>query len=245
MSHPHPHSLSDFLDQTADRAQGSGPFEIESERILQANLGTPGMGGQPLSMLWIKHGSMIAYRGEIAFSRQGMLEQGLGNLLKKALSGEGATLTKATGTGQLYLAAGGKRVTLLQLRGESIFVNGNDLLAFEPSVAHEITMMKKLSAMVSGGLFNVKLSGHGMVAVVTHGIPLTLAVSPGRPLFTDPQATVAWSGNLTPDFKTDFQLKSLLGRGSGESFQMKFEATGGEGFVIVQPYEETFPVGEG
>jgi uncharacterized protein (AIM24 family) len=40
---------------------------------------------------------------------------------------------------------------------------------------------------------------------------------------------------LSPEFKTDVSLKTFLGRGSGESFQMMFN---GDGFVVVQPYEE-------
>ncbi len=70
-----------------------------------------------------------------------------------------------------------------------------------------------------------------------HGQPLVLKVRPNTPLYTDPNATVAWSGNLTPSIKTDVSLKTFIGRGSGESFQMKFE---GDGWVIVQPYEETY-----
>jgi uncharacterized protein (AIM24 family) len=96
-------------------------------------------------------------------------------------------------------------------------------------------MMRKMSAIASGGLFNVKVAGSGLIAVATHGRPLALRVSPGKPVFTDPQATVAWSGNLQPEFKTDVSFKTFLGRGSGESFQMMFQ---GEGFVLVQPYEE-------
>jgi uncharacterized protein (AIM24 family) len=38
-----------------------------------------------------------------------------------------------------------------------------------------------------------------------------------------------------PDLKADLSFRTFLGRGSGESFQMKFE---GDGFVVVQPYEE-------
>ena len=78
-----------------------------------------------------------------------------------------------------------------------------------------------------------------MLAIGTHHDPLTLRVRPGEPVFTDPNATVAWSGNLTPGFKTDMSLKTFVGRGSGESFQMQFDATQGEGWVVVQPYEET------
>jgi uncharacterized protein (AIM24 family) len=46
---------------------------------------------------------------------------------------------------------------------------------------------------------------------------------------------VAWSGGLSPKIKTDISLRSLFGRGGGEAFQMLFD---GDGFVVVQPYEE-------
>jgi len=52
---------------------------------------------------------------------------------------------------------------------------------------------------------------------------------------TDPTTTVAWSGNLEPNIRTDINYRTFLGRGSGESFQMEFE---GNGFVIVQSAEE-------
>lgn len=220
------YSLREFLSATQDQPRESGLFEIESDHLLQVNLN---------GSVWMKKGAMVAYRGEITFTREGVLAGGIGQFLKKAVSGEGAKLTRAEGRGQLYLADKGKRVAVIDLAGESIFVNGNDLLCFEPQIANEVTMMRKLSAVVSGGLFNVKLTGLGLIAITTHHKPLTLMVEPGRPVCTDPQATVAWSGGLTPEYKTDFQLKSLLGRGSGESFQMRFE---GSGFVIVQPYEE-------
>ena len=89
--------------------------------------------------------------------------------------------------------------------------------------------------MLAGGLFNIKLEGSGMVAFTTHYDPITLLVTPDSPVVTDPNATVAWSGNLTPTFKTDTSLRTFIGRGSGESFQMLFE---GSGFVVIQPYEE-------
>lgn len=221
-------SLAEFVRVHADQERGNAPFELESDYFLQINLEN--------SRVWTKMGSMVAYRGDIKFIREGLLEQGLGNLLKKAVSGEGAQLTKAEGRGDLYLADKGKRITLLQLSNESIFVNGNDLLAFQDGLTNKITMMRKIGAMAAGGLFNVQISGTGIVAITTHHRPLALPVTPQAPVFTDPQATVAWSGTLQPEFKTDIQLKTLLGRGSGESFQMKFAGTG---FVIVQPYEES------
>jgi uncharacterized protein (AIM24 family) len=38
-----------------------------------------------------------------------------------------------------------------------------------------------------------------------------------------------------PDLKTDISLKTFVGRSSGESIQMAFT---GEGFVVIQPFEE-------
>ena len=54
--------------------------------------------------------------------------------LLKMVSGETAPLTKIEGKGVCYLADNAKNVTILRLQGETINVNGNDLLAFENSV---------------------------------------------------------------------------------------------------------------
>jgi uncharacterized protein (AIM24 family) len=158
-------------------------------------------------------------------------------LLKRAISGEGMRLTYADGQGKLYLADQGKKIIILSLKNETLVVNGNDVLAFEPSLQHKITMMKKIVGMMAGGLFNVRFDGSGLLAITSHYQPLTLRVQPGRPLMTDPNATIAWSGSLTPELKTDVSLRTFLGRGSGESMQMCFQ---GDGFVIVQPYEEVY-----
>lgn len=187
--------------------------------------------------IWTKMGSMVGYRGHIKFTREGMLDHGIGNLLKKAVSGEGLALTKAEGTGTLYLADSGKRVTILRLDGDALVVNGNDVLVFEETIRHQITMMRRVSAMLAGGLFNVRFDGRGLLAITTHGEPVTLVVTPDNPVVTDPNATVAWSASLQPEFKTDVSFKTFLGRGSGESLQMLFR---GDGFVVIQPYEEVY-----
>ena len=220
------YSIDEFVRSTGQKDRGEGLFELESERILEVNLD---------GRVWTKTGSMIAYVGAIRFAREGMLEHGAGKALKKLLTGEGTALTKAEGSGRLYLADTGKKISILNLDGDSIFVNGKDLLAFQDTIAWDVTFMKRVSAMLAGGLFNVKLEGKGMVAITTHYEPLTLRVTPGKPVITDPNATVAWSGGLMPDLKTDITLRTFLGRGSGESLQMRFE---GEGFVVVQPFEE-------
>ena len=220
------HTLTEFLQSTVQQDKGHGLFEKETERLLEVNLN---------GRINTKMGSMVAYNGNIKFTREKALDQGLGNLLKKAVSGEGMRITYADGQGKLYLADAGKKVSIINLQNESIFINGNDVLAFEPTLEHKITMMKKVAAMLSGGLFNIQLSGTGMLALTTHYEPITLMVEPGKPVVTDPNATVAWAGDLTPQFKTDTSFRTFIGRGSGESFQMLFE---GSGYVVIQPYEE-------
>jgi len=220
------YSISNFVDRTKNRDRGEGLFELETDRMLEVNLN---------GSVWTKMGSMVGYQGNIKFTREGVLSQGMENFLKKAMSGEGAKLTKADGQGTLYLADKGKKVTVLQLNDESIYINGNDILAFEDCITNTIEMMKKVGAMLAGGLFNVRLEGSGLIALTTHYDPVTLEVRPGNPVTTDPNATVAWSGNLQPKFKKDMSLKTLFGRGSGESIQTEFD---GEGFVVIQPYEE-------
>ena len=220
-------TLQEFLASSKEKDVGSEAFELESPHLLEVRLD---------GMVWAKAGSMVARKGAVRFTRQGVMEQGLGNLLKKMVSGEGMQLMKVEGQGRVYLADRGKKITLLRLAGEAIFVNGNDVLAIESGVESRITMMRNVAGMLSGGLFNVRLSGSGIVAITSHYEPLTLPVNVGTgPVFTDPNATVAWSGGLSPEIITDISLGTLLGRGSGESVQLRFA---GEGWVVVQPYEE-------
>jgi len=222
------YSLQAFLEKTRDKDLNQGLFELESDRMLDINLN---------GEVWTKLGAMVAYTGNIKFEREGILSRGIGNLLKKAVSGEGSSLTKVSGQGSVFCADSGKKITILQLNNEAICVNGNDLLAFETSLTYNIKMMKRMTAVLAGGLFNVRLEGSGMTAITSHYDPVTLPVTPNEPVITDPNATVLWSGALEPELKTDLQLKTFLGRGSGESVQLLFR---GHGFVVVQPYEEVY-----
>lgn len=223
------YSIQSFIQETVQSDSKNDFFQLEKDYILELNIQS--------QTVMIKKGAMIAYDGNIKFEREGMLSKGVANLLKKAVSSEGTTMMKATGSGRVYVADLAKKIRILYLDNEAIHVNGNDILAHEESLKSDIKLMKSVAGIMGGGLFQASISGTGHIAITTHGDPLTLLVKPGQPVYTDPNATVAWSGNLKPEFKTDISFKTFIGRGSGESFQMKFE---GEGWVIVQPYEETY-----
>lgn len=218
--------LQEFVEETAQKDRGQGTFELESPSMLEINLN-----GQVMTKL----GAMVAYRGDIRFEKESSLAGGVGKFLKRAFTGEVSPLGTAQGNGKLYVADAKKKITILYLENESLNVQGNDLLAFESTVSYDIKMMKKVAGMLAGGLFCVQLQGTGHVAITSHGPPLTLRSSATDPVRTDPNATVAWSGNMMPELKTDISWKTFIGRGGGETFQMSFQQ---DGFVVVQPYEE-------
>jgi uncharacterized protein (AIM24 family) len=221
-------SVADFVRSTSQDDAAAQPFELENPYMLEINL---------KGKVWAKLGAMIAYTGSVKFTREGVLEHGVGKMLKKMVSGESNNLMKVEGQGRVYMADRGKKVQVLNLSDETIFVNGNDLLAFDEKVLWDITLMRRMAGFMAGGLFNIRLTGPGRVAITTHYDPLTIRIKPGQPVFTDPNATVAWSGSLSPSIHTDISLKTFFGRGSGESVQLKFE---GSGWVVMQPFEEIY-----
>jgi uncharacterized protein (AIM24 family) len=216
-------SLDKFLCDTAERDTAGERFENESARTLRIDVD----GG-----VWLKPGAAIAYRGDIGFDRLPTIDA---RSLKDAALRETAPLVRAVGKGRLYCGHHGLHARVVRLTGETIFVAWPDLLAFEESLAFEMRLVGRGISISAGGLVAVKLSGHGAAAIATHGQPLTLTVAPGRPVSTDPHATLAWSGQLTPALKTDLSWRSVLGHGGHEPIQMFFEGTG---FVVVQPYED-------
>ncbi len=65
-------------------------------------------------------------------------------------------------------------------------------------------------------------------------IPRTLLNCLQRSTFAAQQAAICWSANPQPQIKSSLKMGSLIGRGSGECFQLAFH---GLGFVVVQPSE--------
>lgn len=225
------YSLDDFLKNTAERDNPGEVFELESSKMLEVTVN---------GRIWSKLGAMVAYKGQLTFKREGMLEGGVMRALVRAVSQEMSPLTKIEGQGVAYLADQAREIQVLRLAGDAINVNGSSLLAFEDSVQYDIVMERRVAGWVSGGLFSVRLQGNGLIAVLSHGYPLTLPVKPNEPVYTDPNATIAWSSELRPEIKVDSSLRSIIGRGGGETMQMVFR---GNGFVVVQPYEEQPVVG--
>ena len=211
-------TLSQFNETTSTDA-----FALQNTKLLKVSLDQV--------TIQAKLGSMVAYQGDVTFEHAGA--GGLGRMLKKAATGEGASLMKITGKGEVFLADEAQEIHLIFLEGDEITVNGRNLLAFDADVDWDIRRVQGASSMMGGGLFNTVLKGTGWVAILSDGPPVLLDVAQA-PTFADAQAAITWSSGVTTSIKTDFKLKSLIGRGSGETLQMAFQ---GQGWVLVQPSE--------
>jgi len=87
--------------------------------------------------------------------------------------------------------------------------------------------------MLGGGLYNMHLEGSGYVALISDGPPLMIEIGE-EPTFADPNAAITWSSGVTTSVKADVNMKTLIGRGSGETIQIAF---GGSGWALIQPSE--------
>ena len=83
-----------------------------------------------------KPGPMVAFQGDVRFEYQ---SGGLGRFFKKAVTGEGAKLMTATGSGELFLAQDKRKIMILELSDEQMTVNGENILAFEPGIDWDVT----------------------------------------------------------------------------------------------------------
>ncbi|MGZ5340811.1 MAG: AIM24 family protein [Solirubrobacterales bacterium] len=178
-----------------------------------------------------KLGSMVAYQGDVSFEHAG--SGGLKRMAKKAMTGEGAALMKVSGKGEVFLADLAQEIQVLKLAGEAITVNGANLLAFDDGIDWDIKRVEGVSGMLGGGMYNTHLSGKGYVALISDGTPVLIDVS-DEEVYADPQAAITWSEGVKTSIKTDVNLKTLTGRGSGETVQMQFS---GKGWVLIQPSE--------
>jgi uncharacterized protein (AIM24 family) len=214
------------MDAALDRYQEvetGDAFTLQGPRLLKVELSE--------TSVMAKNGSMVAYQGDVHFEHKG---GGLGRLLKKAATGEQLRLMEASGAGELFLASQAMLVHVLRLQEDSVTVNGENILAFQTGIDWDVTRVKGGTAgVLAGGLFNIHLRGTGLVALVSDGEPVRLDVSEA-PTFADPQAAIAWSGGVQTTLRTDVQARTLIGLGSGESFQLGLS---GRGWVLVQPSE--------
>lgn len=180
---------------------------------------------------YARQGSMIAFRGNLQFEKQG---QGVGNFIKRSVTGEGLALMAVRGQGEAWFAHEAANCFIVDFaQGDALTINGRNVLCFDASLHFEIKVIQG-AGMLGGGLFNCLFSGQGRLAVICEGKPIVIPVSPHAPVFVDTDAVVGWSAALHTSLHRSQSFGSMIRGGSGEVMQLKLE---GEGFVVVRPSE--------
>ena len=200
---------------------GVEAMSLQNPRLLKVRLN-----GEILA----RQGSMVAYQGQVEFAYEGA--GGMGRFLKKVVTGEGVPLMRCRGTGEVFLAQSAYELHCIDLDGDSVTVNGANVLAFEPGLTWDIRRVEGASAL-SGGLFNMVFSGTGRLVISACGTPVVLDAAEA-PTFADLQSAIAWSSTLQTRVVRTAGAAAMIGRGSGEAFQLAFA---GQGIVVVQASE--------
>ncbi|HMS74708.1 AIM24 family protein [Gordonia sp. (in: high G+C Gram-positive bacteria)] len=199
-----------------------------SKRVLEAHLA--GTSVRALS------GSMVAYEGQVTFKSAGF-GGGAGVVagLKQKATGESLSLMECTGHGVVYFAHDAAEVTIIDLNGDTLQVESEQLLLLAGNLTTNVTFAGVRGMAGGQGLFTTTVAGQGQVALLSRGGPLIhLEVSPQYPLVVDPDAFVCARGQLTQSFDTDVSWRTAVGQGSGEAFSLRWAGTG---VVSIQPAE--------
>ncbi|MCX4883640.1 MULTISPECIES: AIM24 family protein [unclassified Streptomyces] len=191
-----------------------------------------------------QRGAMLAYKGEVSFTPDIQGGQGgVMSMIGRRVANEATPLMSVEGNGTVLFGHGGHHVQVIHLTGDTLYVEADRLLAFEGTLQQGTMFMGSqggVMGMVRGqvtgqGLFTTTLKGHGSVAVMAHGGVFELPITPQRPVHVDPQAYVAHHGDVRNKLSTALGWREMVGRGSGEAFQLELS---GSGAVYVQASEE-------
>ncbi|MGP3951996.1 AIM24 family protein [Streptomyces sp. 7N604] len=219
------------MDQTLIAGYAPTPMAARMENHGRSMLKVAMQSGQDL---FARTGSMVAYEGFVQYEPN---PPAVRQMASQWFTGEGAPLMKCSGDGLLYLADYGADVVCINLNNDSVSVNGTNLLAFDAHLQWGVQRVKGMAKFAGQGLFNVGLSGTGWIALTSRGTPIVVDCGRGEDeTYVDPDALVAWSTGLKMKGKRSFKASSMIGRGSGEAYQIGFS---GQGFVVVQPSEDS------
>ncbi|GAA2750820.1 MULTISPECIES: AIM24 family protein [Kitasatospora] len=212
------------------------PFTKINNKMIEAKV-------FPGQRLFSQRGAMLAYTGEVTFKPNVMGGQGgVMSMIGRRVANEDTPLMTVEGQGSVMFGHGGHHVHVIDLAGDTLCVEADRLLAFDGTLQQSTMFMGQqggvmgiVRGQVTGqGLFTTQLTGQGSVAVMAHGGVIELPISPGQPVHVDPQAYVAHRGQVTNKLSSALGWRDMIGRGSGEAFQLELS---GHGMVYVQASE--------
>ncbi|MEV7421686.1 AIM24 family protein [Streptomyces sp. NPDC091212] len=201
-------------------------FRLQGSRVLAVE-----MTGDAVKA---KNGSMVAYDGRMTFKKLTGGGEGLRGMVTRRLTGEQMTVMEVKGQGTCYFADRASEINLVSLHGDKLYVESSNLLCTDAGLRTGTTFTGLRGGASGNGLFTTTVEGTGQAAIMSDGEAVVLRVSQRYPLYVDPGAYIAHQGKLQQKLQSGVNFRTLIGEGSGESFQIRFE---GEGLVYVQPSE--------
>lgn len=213
------------------------PFREVNSKLVEAHVA-------PGQRMFSQRGAMIACTGDVRFTPNWQGGQGgVMSMIGRRVANEAAPLMTVEGQGTVLFGHGGHHVEVIELDGDTLCVEADRLLAFDGSLEQGTMflgsdggVMGMVRGQVTGqGLFTTTLTGKGAAAVMAHGGVIRLPITPDGPVHVDPQAYVAHHGQVRNKLSTALGWREMVGRGSGEGFQLELS---GQGAVYVQASEE-------
>ncbi|MBL8150547.1 MAG: AIM24 family protein [Blastocatellia bacterium] len=201
-------------------------FRLKNKRMLQVDLNN--------EKVMALAGSMVAYEGRVKFEKEILGGEGLFGAFKRRLANESMSIMATSGIGSVYFAHEAREIEIVPLSNEKIFIESKSLLAYDSNLRTNTVFTGLRGAASGNGLFTTTVEGHGSVAVLSDGGILMFEVNPSYPFFVDPDAFIAYKGNIVQEFVFDVNWKTFVGQSSGETFQLKFS---GSGVVYIQASE--------
>ncbi|CAM5560354.1 AIM24 family protein OS=Streptomyces microflavus OX=1919 GN=G3I39_36335 PE=4 SV=1 [Streptomyces microflavus] len=189
------------------------PFREINSKMIEATVA-------PGQKLFSQRGAMLAYRGEVSFTPNIQGGQGgFASMIGRRVTGEATPLMTVEGSGTVMFGHGGHHIQVINLAGDTLYVEADRLLAFDGTLQQGTMFMGSqggVMGMVRGqvtgqGLFTTTLKGHGAVSGDGARRGDRAADHPrAGDVHVDPQAYVAHHGEVRNKLSTAVGWRDMV-----------------------------------
>ncbi len=179
-----------FAATALNSANNTGFFELDEDGRLRVQLN----GG-----IWIKTGTVLMSDGQFEFRKERWRDTGLIRFFKR-IACRAPAMTRAEGSGRLCLADSPKKIVVVRLSGESLWVGESDILAMELTLERDFAPLRRIAGLGATSGLCVRLHGSGLAAISTR-YELIRLKGPLRSRTAARRDATNWPGGLKPEFK--------------------------------------------
>jgi hypothetical protein len=186
-------AMEDGAARSGVGRRARSPFQVESECRLRIHLN---------GLIWFKSASLVSWTGGIRFRKERLFEQGVRRTIRRLACG-GSRLALASGEGEMCLADRNRRIHVVRIGRNPLWVGIGDVLAVEPEVRQDFSPWCRWAGIWSGGSLPIALQGDGFAVITTNYELIRLPGPSAVPDLPVPPANAKWSAGLKPEFQVD------------------------------------------